>query len=189
MGKNLQLILIFTLVVLSNKADGRSKFRCARCKPKGLYKEAFAYVTRMGRGPDKIRLNQVWFQRSKCEEEGRTFDPFSRECLNHLEARDCKACNKPVGFKIPHERAGRNFYMCQDGVAYEFECLGNMRFNRYSGTCGNAVPTIDPEDVDDSYTPGSVYIVNEHGSKMRLFTGMQFNHKPDIEKKKTYSQS
>jgi hypothetical protein len=221
MGKIPQIVLLLLIVTLATHEieAKRSRYRCAKCKPKGLYREVFAYITHRGKNPDRIKLNLRFFQQSKCEEEGnyphplgncrkylrchkhgarpkllecrpgKTFDPFSRECLDELEARDCKACNKPIGYKIPHERGGRKFYMCQDGVAYEFECIGDRKFNRHTRSCGNAKPAVDPQDVDETYVPGSVYIHNKHGKKRRLFTGMQFNHRPDSEEKKTYREA
>ncbi|CAG7726545.1 unnamed protein product [Allacma fusca] len=164
MGKILPLILILTLAVLLKKAEGRAKYRCAHCKPRGLYNEVFAYITREGTKPDKVKLNLRFFQQSR-------------------------SCNKPIGYKIPHEKRGRKFYMCQDGVAYEFECTGDRKFNRQTRACGNARPAVDPQDVDETYVPGSVFVYNRHGKKRRLFTGIIFNHKPDSEKKKKYRET
>ncbi|CAG7831176.1 unnamed protein product, partial [Allacma fusca] len=62
MGKFLQLIVvIFTLSVLSIEVEGkRSKYRCAHCKPKGLYKEVFAYITHRGKSPDKEIVGNIF---------------------------------------------------------------------------------------------------------------------------------
>ncbi|CAG7733911.1 unnamed protein product [Allacma fusca] len=154
---------------------------------------------------DKVKLNLRFFDQAKCEEEGnyahplgdchkylrchrqhnrpkmlecrpgRTFDPFTRSCEDELDARDCKACNKPQGYKIPHEKGGAKFYMCQDGAAYEFACNNDVIFNKHTRACGNSESHVDPRDVDDRYVPGSVSIHIGRNGKRRKATGIKFN--------------
>jgi hypothetical protein len=166
--------------------------------------------------PDKIKLNLRFFDQSRCEEEGnfahplgdchkylrchrenqrpkmlecrpgRTFDPFTRSCEDELDARDCKACNKPHGYKIAHEKGGAKFYMCQDGAAYEFACNHDVEFNRHTRACGNSEANIDPRDVDDKYVPGSVAVHRGRTGKRRLATGIKFNKRTYKATKKDY---
>jgi hypothetical protein len=168
------------------------------------------------RGADKVKLNLRFFDQSRCEEEGnfahplgdchkylrchregkrpkmlecrpgRTFDPFTRSCEDELDARDCKACNKPQGYKIAHEKGGAKFYMCQDGAAYEFACNNDVVFNKHTRACGNSEANVDPRDVDDHYVPGSVQIHRGRSGKRRFATGFKFNKKLRKSTRKDY---
>lgn len=68
--------------------------------------------------------------------------------------------------------------MCQDGAAYEFECLGAIKFNPHTRTCGNTKPIAKVEEIDGSYVPGSVKIRRHRHKRLRLATGLMYDVKP-----------
>ena len=96
------------------------------------------------------------------------------------------ACNKPLGYKIPHEKGKKYFYMCQDGAAYEFECTDGNEFNRHTRSCGNAQPVVKPVDLDETYVPGSVSVHSRHGKTHRISTGLIYERRPDSEERRNY---
>ena len=75
--------------------------------------------------------------------------------------------------------------MCQDGAAYEFECLGVIKFNPNTRTCGNTKPVAKVEEIEGSYVPGSVKIRRAKHKKLRFATGLMYDVKV---KKKSSSE-
>ncbi|CAG7727673.1 unnamed protein product [Allacma fusca] len=178
--------LLFIILIVEAERPAKYRcFRC-RSK-KLYRKAFATITKGKNKDDDKVKLNLRYFDQARCQEEGnfahplgdchkylrchrshqrpkmvecrpgRTFDPFTRSCEDELDARDCKACNKPQGYKIPHEKGGAKFYMCQDGAAYEFACNNDVEFNKHTRACGNSEANVDPRDVDDIIQGSSVY--------------------------------